>query len=204
MISAIMLATLTALIGASGAMVWSFLMAAKVAAPKAAVKSRLLLVSILTGATPEDEAILETIKGKLIRPEISAAMADMKVELPPLDLESLVEPLGQRMNATLDMKIKSMNAEQANAVRRFLKDQGVSLGKAETEAEQIMLSQLTDQQLALRKFATMKIPPTIKRDHPDWAALITEVRPLAVELIQRRVVGQDTVSVESTGGIGVR
>lgn len=188
------------LVSAIAAMTWSFLMAAKVAAPRAAAKSKLLLVSILTGATPEDETILETIKGKLIRPEISAALADLKVEMPALDIEPLVGPLTERMNASLDMKMKSMKGEEQNAVRRFLEEQGVNLEAAGAEAEQIMLSQLTDQQLALRKFATMKIPPAIKQNHPEWAALINEVRPLAVDLIQRRVLNGQTVQGSSGSG----
>ena len=144
-----------------------------------------------------------------IQTQVAAAITDIKeqiddrlgnVEMPALDIGPLLDPLTERLNATIDAKMRSMKGEEANAVRRFLEEQGVSLEQAGSEAEQIMLSQLTDHQLALRKFATMKIPPAIKQNHPEWAALITEVRPLAVDLIQRRVLGQ--VVHGSTGSSG--
>ena len=134
-----------------------------------------------------------------IQTQVAAAITDIKgqiderlgtVEMPELDIGPLLDPLTERLNMAIDMKMKSMKGEEANAVRRFLEEQGVNLEAAGAEAEGIMLSQLTDQQLALRKFATMRIPPAIKQNHPEWAALITEVRPLAVDLIQRRVLGQ--------------
>ena len=143
-----------------------------------------------------------------IQTQVAAAITDIKeqiddrlgnVEMPALDIGPLLDPLTERLNATIDAKMRSMKGEEANAVRRFLEEQGVSLEQAGSEAEQIMLSQLTDHQLALRKFATMKIPPAIRQNHPEWAALITEVRPLAVDLIQRRVLGQ-VVGGSSGGG----
>ncbi len=143
-----------------------------------------------------------------IQTQVAAAITDIKgqiderlgnVEMPELDIGPLLDPLTERLNLVIDMKMKSMKGEEQNAVRRFLEEQGVSLEQAASEAEAIMLSRLTDQQLALRKFATMKIPPAIKANHPEWAALINEVRPLAVDLIQRRVMGNVVQGRASSG-----
>ena len=167
MIDPLMVASLTGIIGAILAATWSFLMAAKVAAPRAASKSKLLLVGILTGESEEDKRILGTIQERLIRPEVEKLTAT----LPKFDEESLaidyaemaeeLKPIiGPIVSEHMQMAFRQVEAQQAKRTGEFLKNMGVDeqLKGMEAGMREEALAELGPQAAIMMEILETKIP----------------------------------------------
>ena len=208
-----MMAAATGIIGAIGAMIWSFLMASKVAAPRAAKKSRLLLVNILTGATDEDKRILETIRGTLVRPEVErmrASMPSIDEEALAIDYEELAKELDGVMRPMVAEEISKVvmqqQAQSAKVTGEFLKQMDLDghLEGLEAEARQAVLDQAGPQAQVLAELADIKIP---KRASAVHKAFLNMVKAQALGMVQAQMPGASApveAPVEGNRGIGVR
>lgn len=209
MVDPTMLAVATGLIGAAGAMVWSFLMASKVAAPRAAQKSRLLLVNILTGASTEDKAILETIRGTLIRPEIERLTEDMP-KLDPddlaIDYDEIATRVGPVVSSHMEMAFRQVEAQQAKRTGEFLKEMGIDehLAGVEESLREEALMAAGPQAQALMEILNMKIP---KKASVIEKVVMQTAKAQAAQLLQGGIGLEKAAPAESvsrSSGFGVR
>ena len=190
MIDATLLAALTGIIGAIGAMVWSFLMASKIAAPRAAEKSKLLLVSILTGATPEDKEILERVQNSLVRPVVTEAFNQLGEQLP----DSIAEHV--------DMHFKAFQSAEAKNMGKLIEE--LNLEGISKEMQEEAIQRLSLGQRATMKVMTLKIPKATREAHPLSSALFDSSRAEIAQGIAA-ILGQyedqrGGVSVENARG----
>ena len=209
MIDPTMLAAATGVIGATLAAIWSFLMAAKVAAPRAAKKSKLLLVNILTGATPEDQAILGTIQEKLIRPEVermSAAMPKLDEEALAIDYDEIAEAVGPIVTKHMEMAFRQVEAQQAKRTQQFLNEMGVDDKLKDLEGaarEQAMAQMGIEGQIAM-EILEMKVN---KKASVVEKLVLQKAKLEAAKMIQGSMGAEETIIQPASvgrSGIGVR
>ena len=205
MIDPVLLATATGLIGAVGAMIWSFLMASKVAAPRAAQKSRLLLVNILTGATEEDREILDKVRGSLVRPEVERVLAEIPdFEVPEFAID--YDALGSAVGKHVEMQFRQVEAQKAKLTGQFLKDMGIdeALGDMEEAAREEAMAALGPQAQIAMEILNTKIP---KKASLVEKTVMQFAKAQAAQLIQGQMPGQaaQAAPVEAPArGFGVR
>lgn len=196
MIEPTMLAALTGIVGAALAAIWSFLMAAKVAAPRAATRSKLLLVNILTGATKEDKEILETIRGSLVRPEVERLMtgmqenAEMEITIP----DDQIDALASKMYAMFQ-------GERGNAMRQMQKELEPFTGPINELAEGLMEGARAAQSpsdIALMRLLNIELSPAFKKKNPQLAFMIESGKVTLAQLAE--IARQSGLAEKMQGG----
>ena len=214
MIDPTLLAVATGLIGATGAMIWSYLMASKVAAPRAAAKSRLLLVNILTGATEEDKEILESVRANLVRPEVERVTAELEakiaeipdpqdIEIPEIDYEGIAQLVGKHV----EMQFRQVEAQQAKRTGEFLRSMGIdeALGELEAGAREEALQALGPQAQVAMEILNTKIP---KKASLIEKTVMQFAKAQAAQLVQGQMGGiaqeAPREPVSANRGFGVR
>lgn len=175
MIDPTLLAALTGIIGAILAAIWSFLMAAKVAAPRAAAKSKALIIGILTGETKEDQMILESIRASLVRPEIEKMMAS-----PPefeIDADAMADRLYAKIQGEKGTAMKALQEELQNKFDGPLNELSESLMDGARMAQSPM-------DIALMRLLNVELTPKFKKMYPDKAMLIESGKVTIAQLAE--------------------
>lgn len=209
MIDPTLLAVMTGLIGAIGAMIWSFLMASKIAAPRAAAKSKLLLVNILTGATPEDQEILERVRGSLVRPEVEkvlGAVSDVPKEL-EIDSDALSEALAPLIEERVFRAFNQVKAQEARGLQKQLEELG--LDSVVDEAKGVIAEQLPPEMVQAQRLLNMKVSKRYASEHPVEAQALEFGKLYVMQYLQGLMPqnGAATTSKAvsaSSNGFGVR
>ncbi len=224
-------------------MAWSFLMAAKVAAPRAAQR----FLDLLKGKTQVDREAIQGVREQLVRPELVEATAAINKQVGALDAristelqgvsanldakfeaiqmpeapdlevfraeimddfraeisnfkvvipQEAVDAMTASMKTHLEMAIKGMKAAEANAIRRYMNQAGIDFEAAGAETEELLLSQLTDQQVAMRRLITAKVPKQVREDHPEFAWAVKTAQQMGADYMQKRLQGGQGTVVE--------
>jgi len=144
-----------------------------VASLRAASKSKNLLVNVLQGKTPEDQEILDKIRGHMLRPELvevtNAITAKMdQVEFPEPDMEAI----GREVATHVEMALKNMEAQQVNRLQKHLDDLGLDDVMGEQKAA--IMAQIPDSMKQMQKLANYKVSKRYQEEHP-LEALVIEV-----------------------------
>ena len=170
-------ASLTGILGAMLAALWSFLMAAKVAAPRAAAKSKILITNILTGKTAEDREILEKIRVNLVRPEVEKLSAEMP-EMPEIeiDAERVIEGIWSRMCVEKGVAVRQMQ-EQLGEFKGPLSELAGSIMNDARQA-----TGPTD--IALMRLLNVEVTPKFAKTHPELAMLIESGKVTLAQLVE--------------------
>lgn len=181
------------------AALWSFLMARYVAGPRA----KNLMVGTLRGDTPTDKLIVAEIRENLVRPEITTALAELKV--PELDIKPIMarideidenlpdfdmEPLMARLDALearlpdmigthISMAIKGVQATEGKAIAKYVEELGIEGLTA--EAQEAAVERLTTKQRLAYQLMTMKVPSKTKREHPVSSMVFEQSRGLVAQ-----------------------
>ena len=206
------------------AALWSFLMARYVAGPRA----KTLMVGTLRGDTTADKEIVAEIRENLVRPEIRAALENFKMpdmapvmaklddiselEVPEFDFspvisrfDALEQTLPDTISSHIDMHMKALRAAEAKNIGKMVDELNIEglTEEARTEA----IERLSTKQKLAYQLMTMKVPKTVKGDHPLSTALFEQSRgTIAQYLIELDDQASGKVGVESAskGSFGVR
>ena len=181
MIDPAILASAMALVGATGAMIWSYLMASKVAAPRA----KRLIVDALTTEGEELKAVRTALIDPALaasRDEIAREVAVMKqtlADLPRIDPEDLsldydemgegLRPIiGPMVSEHVTMAVNQFKAQETKALQDALNAAGLdeAVEGMGAEAQQAMLQQMNLGQQAAMKIMSMKPSKKWEKDHP--------------------------------------
>ena len=208
-----MLATATGVIGATAAAVWSYLMASRVAAPRA----KRLIVEALTSDGPEVNAVREA----LITPALNASYEridartasgahDVALEVERAvnaSYEAFSNEIGPLVSRHIDMALKQAEAQQSKRVGMFLKEMGVDQQLEALEEgvrEEALQAMGPTAQIAAEIMST-KIP---KKASMVERTIMQFAKAQAASMLSGQVPGQAAGVVESSrpagSGIGVR
>ena len=191
-----LLATMTGLIGALAAATWSYLMASKVAAPRA----KRMIVDALTHEGPE----LVAVREHLIQPALdaqravaatqtAAGQAAIAAELErivkanlgalSIDAGALAEAIGPQVSTHINMALKQAEAQQGKRIGAFLKDMGLDeqLGELEAGAREQAMAALPAQAQVLMEIMNTKIP---KSATTSERVLMQAAKVTAAQLLQ--------------------
>ena len=196
-----LLATMTGLIGALAAATWSYLMASKVAAPRA----KRMIVDALTREGPE----LVAVREHLIQPALDAQkQAFTAIPMPTamqiasevenavkanlgalsIDTEALAQAIGPQISTHVNMALKQMEAQQSKRVGQFLKDAGLEdqlEGMTEAMKEEA-LAQAGPGAQFLAEIMAAKIPKNATVAEKAW---LTISKAAAVQMAQNGMMG---------------
>ena len=213
MIDPMMFATLTGILGAMLAALWSYLMASKVAAPRA----KRLIVEALTTDGPEVQAV----RAALIQPALDAQYAAFTGQTAAggtqiasevenavnSALEAFNANLGPMMSNHINMALKQAEAQQSKRVGGFLKELGLEdqMAALEDGVREQAMEALPAQAQVLMEIMQTKIP---KSATTSERILMQAAKVTAAQLLQGGMaaqLGQPAGAVSELGkGFGVR
>ena len=213
MIDALMWSVMMALGGAMGAMMWSYLMASKVAAPRA----KRLIVDALTTEGPEVQAV----RAALIEPALEASYAriDAKLGAEGPDIASEVESavndalgafrdeLGPMMSTHVYQAVQQVKAQETKALQAQLEELGV--GAVVDEAKGMLAEQLPPQMLQAQRILGMKVSKKYAAEHPIEAQALEMGKMYLMQMMQGQLgIAPGAAATQSTApatrGFGVR
>jgi len=206
------LAVATGLVGATGAMIWSYLMASKVAAPRA---KRLIVEALTT-----EGAELKAVREHLINPALEATetrfneqtasngdeIAESIESALNARLEAFSNELGPTVSQHVMMAFRQVEAQQAKRTGEFLKQMGIDeqLEGLEEEVRQEAMAQMGPQAQIAMEILNTKIP---KKASIIEKTIMQFAKAQAAQLVQGNMMGADTTHVEAPStsrGFGVR
>jgi len=211
-IDPVLLATMTGLVGALGAMVWSYLMASRVAAPRA----KRLIVEALTHEGPEVVAVRKA----LIEPALTAQYAAFTAQTAEggIDIASEVEnainatlgPLEARIGTTVSehvlMAVNQAKAQETKALQAQLEELGVSA--VVDEAKGMLAESLPPQMLQAQRILGMKVSKRYASEHPIEAQALEMGKLYLMQMLQAQGLTGEAparaVATTEARGFGVR
>jgi hypothetical protein len=211
-IEPVILSTISLLIGAGGAMVWSYLMASKVAAPRA----KRLIVEALTHEGPEVKAV----RAALIEPALTAQYAAFTAQTggEGLDIASEVinavnatlGPLEARIGPTVSehvlMAVNQAKAQETKALQAQLEELGVSA--VVDEAKGMLAESLPPQMLQAQRILGMKVSKRYASEHPIEAQALEMGKLYLMQMLQAQGLAGEAparaVASTEVRGFGVR
>ena len=205
-----MLATMTGIVGALLAALWSFLMASKVAAPRA----KRLIVTALTSEGPE----LQAVRDHLIQPALDAQYAAFtgqtasggtqiasEVENAVNEaLEAFRDEIGPQVANHVTMAINQVKAQETKSLQAQLEELGVPALVEEGKA--VLAEQMPPQLLQAQRILGMKVSKRYAAEHPIEAQAIEMGKLYLMQMMQGQLgLGGAAQSVAADGGgFGVR
>ena len=207
-----LLATMTGIIGAMPAALWSYLMASKVAAPRA----KRLIVSALTNEGPE----LQAVREHLINPALQAHYDAISAKLEPegLDIASEVESavnealgafrseLGPVVSEHVMMAVNQVKAQETKSLQAQLEQLGI--GAVVGEAQDAVAAQLPPQLIQAQRLLSMKVSKKYASEHPLEAQALEAGKLWIMQMLDAQGMMNGgvpkPVAETETGGFGVR
>jgi len=119
-------------------------------------------------------------------------------------LDKLKADLPDLIGSHVNMAVKGVQAEQANAVAAYLKDTLPEWERMSKEAQAELMGQVNPAEIIGNAILNYKVPPAIRKKAP-WAIPLIEGQKLqAMQWLQgiAALKAQGTVTMESGGGYG--